>query len=75
MTPPTGNDRDDARMDHVEASIQRARSETTKTQEEGVFDEGDEARERATEGGPREPTFIDGDGTEPPTEDDEAPAP
>jgi hypothetical protein len=72
--PGTG-DRDDARMDHVEQTIERARAETTATQEEGVFDEEAEASERATEGGPREETFIAGEGDSEPTKDDEAPPP
>jgi hypothetical protein len=72
--PGTG-DRDDAKMEHVEQSIQQARTETTETQEEGVFDEQSEARERATEGGPPEQTFIAGDGGEEPTKADEAPPP
>jgi hypothetical protein len=54
-----GRDRDDERMAHVEDTIERARRETTETQEEGVFDEDDEVRERATESGPDEPTFIE----------------
>ena len=72
---PAAGDRDDDRMEHVEQAIQQARTETTKTQEEGVFDEEAEAQERATEGGPRPQTFIAGDGTEEPTKDDEAPPP